>query len=109
MQMIADGKIKEGARIIHDDEEYLYDKRFNTLGIVGGHEYITEMLTFDELLNDDFKILEDTTEEIEEINLKGCHDYGEILDIYEEKINELVRFCNKLNNTTYKAENCMTD
>ena len=118
MQMIADGKIKDGTRIIHDDEEYLYDKRFNTLGIVGGHEDITEMLTFNELLNDDFEILEDTTEEIKPIDKSyGIFGFNEesfaemkemVQDIYE-KTEELVIAYNKLNNTTYKAENCMTD
>ena len=111
MQMIADGKIKDGTRIIHDDEEYLYDKRFNTLGIVGGHEDITEMLTFNELLNDDFVILEDTREEIEELKnrILDMNELEEYILDYHSKINELVRAVNKLNNTTYKAENCMTD
>lgn len=129
MQMIADGKIKDGTRIIHDDEEYLYDKRFNTLGIVGGHEDITEMLTFNELLNDDFEILEDKTEEIKEITINGRDvKYGSMYNwlgncsIHEEKIcsaidtlamkyNELVRAYNSLikQQDTSKETNCMSD
>lgn len=109
MQMIADGKIKDGTKFVNLHICPMYDNRNvfryednNFKGRYGGTNII-------KMLNHDFEILEDTTEEIEELNTKGTYDYGELLDMYEEKINELIRFCNKLNNTTYKAENCMTD
>ena len=66
------------------------------------------------LLSDNIEILEDkteedTTKEIEELDMAYTHhniDHTEIMN----KINELVRAVNKLNNnTTYKAEQCMTD
>lgn len=97
MQMIADGKLKDNTKIKYYDDVYLY-------------EDIKEILTLNELLNISFEMLEeDTTEEIEE--LKEYVNYLENQNCIRmaKKINELVRAVNKLNNTTYKAENCMTD
>ena len=105
MQMIADGKLKDNTKIKYYDDVYLY-------------EDIKEILTLNELLNIGFEMLEeDTTEEIEEIHYKERPDKtrGSINSLFdwvaeiETKTNELIRAYNKLNNTTYKAENCMTD
>lgn len=48
------------------------------------------------LLSDNIEILEDKTEEIEEIKTKGVFDYGELLGLYELKINELARAINQI-------------
>lgn len=98
MQMIADGKINK-------------DIKFDVLnkkGMIYTANATIDNVTMRELLDLDFEILEDTTEEIEELDMAYTHhniDHTEIMN----KINELIRAVNKLNNTTYKAENCMTD
>lgn len=105
MQMIADGKLKDNTKIKYYDDVYLYKD-------------IKEILTLNELLTISFEILEDTTEKIKPIDKSyGIFGFNEesfaemkemVQDIYE-KTEELVIGYNKLNNTTYKAENCMTD
>ena len=114
MKMIADGKIKDGEIIYRKgNKDYEYTYKYGNLYWKIDNDNITEMFSLKRILEFNFEILkEDTTEEIEEIeelDTKNLFEYMEILDLYEDKINELVRAVNKLNNTTYKAENCMTD
>lgn len=108
---IANGE-KMPKKIKYDDEYFVFNEEWHTY-LCCDHDLTPlfdrcNMLKAN-FLNEEVEILEDTTEEIEELKTKGIFDYGELLGAYELKINELVRFCNKLNNTTYKAENCMTD
>lgn len=103
MQMIADGKIKDTTRISYADGGAICD-------------YLNYILN--DVMEENFEILEDTTEEIKTIDKSyGIFGFNEesfaemkemVQDIYE-KTEELVIAYNKLNNTTYKAENCMTD
>lgn len=64
-------------------------------------------------LQKEYEILEDKTEEIEEIKTKGVFDYGELLGLYELKINELARAINQIKKDmqvyTSKETNCMSE
>lgn len=110
MQMIVEGKIKEGFEIqctdwkgiyIFQKEEFVSEK----IGASIFHRY-----SLQDFLNTYFEILEDKTEEIEEIKTKGIFDYGELLGLYELKINELVRAYNSLiKQDTSKETQCMSD
>lgn len=125
MKMIADGKIKEGTKIkivgrfcsgrdkyfefkksstfeIFDTENKLYDKDKWT-----GH------ITLCDLMRYSFEILEDKTEEIEEI--QRSDSYVDQINNNRNKINELVKAVNRLNKLhettidTSKETNYMTD
>ena len=122
MQMIADGKLKEGTRIKIEGVyfEYTDGEFFNN----EFNQYLYNYLGYSlkGLVTDTFEILEDKTEEIEEIDtlysmldftdIKYCK--GEIDFNFKEiqdKINELVKAVNRLNKPidTSKETNCMTD
>jgi hypothetical protein len=102
-------------KIKYDDEYFVFNEEWHTY-LCCDHDLTPlfdrcNMLKAN-FLNDEVEILENTTEEIEELNTKHLNyneDLFEVILYHESKINELVKAYNKLNNTTYKAENCMTD
>lgn len=104
LNKIANGE-KMPKKIKYDKEEYFWCEQCETYEDQKSKDWLSNI----DNLNDEVEILEDTMEEIEE--LKEYVNYLENQNCIRmaKKINELVRFCNKLNNTTYKAENCMTD
>lgn len=114
MQMIADGKIKK-------------DTKFDVLnkrGMTYTANATIDDVTMRELLDLDFEILEDTTEEIEEIKRinksyaifgfddKSFKEMKEMLQDLYEKTDELVREINHIKKTftvdTSKETNCMS-
>ena len=62
-------------------------------------------------LQKEYEILEDKTEEIEELHLEKDYIINNSFDLeIQNKINELVRVVNKINKQdTSKETNCMTD
>ena len=113
MQMIADGKIKDGTVINRIDEyceAYKYEYKNGNL-YFNGRENITKMFQLKNIINLDFEILEDKTEEIEELHLEKDYIINNSIDReIQNKINELVKAVNKLNKQdTSKETNCMTD
>ena len=120
MQMIADGKIKDGFEIkCTDGYDGIYVFRKEELKSKKGSTTIFNRYTLQVFLNVYFEILEDKTEEIEEIQADDNYYIhtelgsfkGRKMDIaFVNKFNELTKIVNKLNKQdTYKAENCMTD
>ena len=113
-------------KLLYPDADEIYKKYYE---LKTENENITrELLSRTNKLNEllienaryKAKLEEDTTEEIEEIDIKDnkiqaisivnyAYSISQPMKITINKINELVRAVNKLNNTTYKAENCMTD
>lgn len=59
-------------------------------------EYITDYCRLDCMLNDEIEILEDNTEEIEELDLTKKQNIWDKLSMCEDKINELVKAVNKI-------------
>lgn len=126
MQMIADGKIKEGQiinRIADNGDVYRYIFEDDRIRLYDGTD-IFKIMPLCSMLSYHFEILEDTTEEIEELDTTAentlftmeCYtgipekaqDWN--FNILKNKIIEITRTVNKLNKQdTYKAENCMTD
>lgn len=121
MQMIADGKIKEGTKInridYYDIHKYVFkngDLYFN-----GTSDTLRNFFKIKTILEQDFEILEDKTEEIEEIQVDDNYYIhtelgsfkGRKMDIaFVNKFNELTKIVNKLNKQdTSKETNCMTD
>lgn len=108
MQMIAEGKIDKKTRLIFDEESY----EFNGDDIVDDiyRSSIFTIYSIEEILNMDFEILENDTEEIKEIDTnpgntlftmeccvgptKKAQDWN--FRILKDKINELVRAVNSL-------------
>lgn len=121
MQMIADGKIKEGTVINRLGKSVNGSPTTTKYMIVDGNlKYsvnstnIFNMFTVKKIMDYDFEILEDKTEEIEEIEelyeLTHIDDYNEEGNCLRMKINELVRAVNKLNKQdTSKETNCMSE
>ena len=125
MQMIADGKIKDGFEIkCTDGYDGIYVFRKEELKSKKGSTTIFNRYTLQVFLNVYFEILEYTTEEIEELDTTAentlftmeyytgipekAQDWN--FNILKNKIIEITRTVNKLNKQdTYKAENCMTD
>lgn len=109
MQMIADGKIKK------DTKFGVLNKRGMTYTV----NATIDDVTMRELLDLDFEILEDKTEEIEEIQADDNYYIhtelgsfkGRKMDIaFVNKFNELTKIVNKLNKQdTSKETHCMTD
>lgn len=103
MQMIADGKIKEGTIIDRIDEygAYKYEYKNGNL-YFNGRENITKMFQLKNIISLDFEILEDKTEEIEEeVDWK---DVGYVIGkIYKEFRNGFEE------GYTSKETNCMSD
>ena len=107
MQMIADGKIKDGTKInridYYDIHKYVFkngDLYFN-----GTSDTLRNFFKIKTILEQDFEILEDKTEEIEEIQADDNYYIhtelgsfkGRKMDIaFANKINELVRAVNSL-------------
>lgn len=126
MQMISDGKIKDGTELVNNiGTKFIYlDKE---LCRVVGNEYqnILRGKVYSELLyflnEETFEILEDKTEEIEEIDtLYSMLDFTDIrfckgeIDFnfkeIQDKINELVKAVNKLNKQDTEIDrNCISD
>ena len=105
MQMIADGKIKDGTKIICEFTQatYVYSE-YNKNLIYEGSEDITEDLTLGELITTDFKILEDKIDEIEELSNTDWKEVGVMIGkIYKELLNGFNQVF------TSKDENCMTE
>lgn len=105
MQMIAEGKIDKKTRLIFDEESY----EFNGDDIVDDiyRSSIFTIYSIEEILNMDFEILENDTEEIKEIgtnSLLTIKYSGEFTEkaqnwnfkILKNKINELIRAVNSL-------------
>ena len=119
---IANGK-KVPKKIKYDDEYFVFNEEWHTY-LCCDHDLTPlfdrcNMLKAN-FLNEEVEILEDTTEEIQTVDfLHKTTDYSDYcyakngidynFELIQNKINGLVRAVNKLNNTTYKAENCMTD
>lgn len=110
MQMIADGKIKDGTKInridYYDIHKYVFkngDLYFN-----GTSDTLRNFFKIKTILEQDFEILEDKTEEIEEYKTtytERCIDIE-----VREKLNEVIRAVNKLNKRdTSKETNCMSE
>ena len=98
MKMIVDGKIKK------DTKFGVLNKRGMTYTV----NATIDDVTMRELLDLDFEILEDKTEEIEEI--QRSDSYVDQINNNRNKINELVRAYNSLiKQDTSKETNCMTD
>ena len=108
MQMIIDGKIKEGTVInrIGNDGVFKYEYRNGNL-IYIEEENIINIFSLKEILDLDFEILEDKKEEIEEIDVKDnriqatstgnyAYSISQPMKIMINKINELVRAVNSL-------------
>lgn len=120
LNKISNGE-KVPKKIKYDDEYFVFNEEWHTY-LCCDHDLTPlfdrcNMLKAN-FLNEEVEILEDTTEEIEELNYYTVisTSYNRFQKHVDEefkkraqKINELVRAVNKLNNTTYKAENCMTD
>lgn len=121
MQMIADGKIKDGTEIIccFTQDTYFYNDHNKNLICKGSFEDITDSLILGELITANFEILEDKTEEIEEIKVDRNNFIhtelgsfkGRKMDIaFVNKFNELTKIVNKLNKQdTSKETNCMSE
>jgi len=105
MQMIAEGKIDKKTRLIFDEESY----EFNGDDIVDDiyRSSIFTIYSIEEILNMDFEILENDTEEIKEIGtnslltIKYSDEFTEKAQnwnfkILKNKINELIRAVNSL-------------
>lgn len=109
MQMIADGKISKEIKFnVLNKRDMLYTVNATI-----------DDVTMRELLDLDFEILEDKTEEIEEFEVDDNYYIhtelgnfkGTRIDIaFVNKFNELTKIVNKLNKQdTSKETNCMTD
>ena len=111
MQMIADGKIKDGTIFSVYSTKYIYsdgcfweysDKYGKTNEEMGVSVILSNGL---------FEILEDKTDEIEEY--KTTYTERCIDKEVREKLNEVIRAVNKIKKTftidTSKDENCMSD
>lgn len=130
MQMIADGKIKDGTRIniigngSNSYRFYTIVGTYRCLRIwreeIGKEDVLLErVLDTNDLLIYNFEILEDKTEEIEEIKVDRNNFIhtelgsfkGRKMDIaFVNKFNELTKIVNKQNKQdTSKETNCMTD
>ena len=122
MKMIADGKIKEGTRIKIEGVyfEYTDGEFFNNEFNQYLYNYFDYSLKG--LVTDTFEILEDKTEEIEEINYYAIlstsynifqKNVDEVVKKHTQKINELVKEINQIKKDkpidTSKETNCMTD
>ena len=104
MQMIADGKIKEGTKInrINYYDIYKYVFKNGDLYFNGTSDTLRNFFKIKTILEQDFEILEDKTEEIEEkVDWK---DVGYVIGkIYKEFRNGFEE------GYTSKETNCMTD
>lgn len=98
---IAEGKIKEGTKFIDKNKEpmkYYPDSniyRYEHNNLIGRFRACNLLL----ILNDDFEIIQDESDEIEEIKLKESDKehltFGGL--IFLDKINELIRKVNEIN------------
>ena len=121
MKMIADGKIKEGTKINRIDyyDIYKYVFKNGDLYFNGTSDTLRNFFKIKTILEQDFEILEDKTEEIEEIQADDNYYIhtelgsfkGRKMDIaFVNKFNELTKIVNKLNKQdTSKETNCMSD
>lgn len=114
MQMIADGKIKEGQiinRLGNDGSVFKYEFICGNLHYNGRTSTLTSFYKIKEIVKQNFEILEDKTEEIEEIEV-DINNYihtelgsfkGRKMDIaFVNKLNELTKIVNKLNSSEQK-------
>ena len=109
MQMIIDGRIQEETEIKCTDGYIgIYVFKNKELKHKVSNVTIFNRYSLKSFLNTYFEILEDKTEEIEEINYKTS-DANTMICI--DKINELVKAVNKLNKPidTSKETNCISD
>lgn len=110
MQMIADGKIKEGTKVkvIYGVENPIYCFRNNCF-----YKENIEMGVSVLLSSRVFEILEDTTEEIEECVIRHYNTPVEKEKYIEEKMNEIIKAVNIIKKTftvdTSKETNCMSE
>lgn len=99
LKEIADGNIKEGTKFIDKNKEpmkyypdsniYRYEHN-NLIGRFGGCNLLL-------ILNDDFEIIQDEPDEIEEIKSLVCSDKNSNDILLSSKINELIRKVNEIN------------
>ena len=113
MQMIADGKIKEGTVIKIEDKcfEYMDGDFFSKEVCQYLYNYFDYSLRG--LISENFEILEDTTEEIEECVIRHYNTPVEKEKYIEEKMNEIIKAVNIIKKTftvdTSKETNCMSE
>lgn len=105
MQMIAEGKIDKKARLIFDEEIFQFDESDIVDIVDESYRSIFSIYDIEKILRMDFEILEDKTEEIEEIQADDNYYIhtelgsfkGRKMDIaFANKINELARAVNSL-------------
>lgn len=111
MQMIADGKLKEGTRIkvSYTHCDFIYEYRNYCIRNDKGKEVGISVFISDH----DFEILEDKTEEIEEISKITKVEFEKLdkrtlLELIVKNQNKIIDKLNKPIDTS-KETNCMTD
>ena len=108
LNRIAEGK-NIPIKIKINDEVYIYDKEKNDYKVKHGGYYFFDDIALSNSLNEEVQILDNETNGIEEI-ICITSDENTMIWICIQKINELVKAINKLNNQdTSKKTNCMTD
>lgn len=114
MKMIADGKIKEGTKINRIDyyDIYKYVFKNGDLYFNGTSETLRNFFKIKTILEQDFEILEDKTEEIEELNKITKEEFERLdkrtlLELIVKNQNKIIDKLNKQD--TSKETNCMTD
>lgn len=102
LKEIAEGKIKEGTKFLDTYSEYIYKR--NSFGDLelrrkDGNELVSPDYSYFAEKDNDFEIIQDETDEIEEIKLKES-DKEHLTFVgltFLDKINELIKKVNEIN------------